>query len=111
MVFVFQILKVMICKTIFYHTFEKKLSLEKNRKLFFILSFLLWFEAYHKVRFSSENWSACLFIIGFCKYFNQKEKNEFYLLQQKLSNYKSEDSKDDTQLNLLNNLNLKPHGF
>ena len=63
---------------IFYHAFEKKLSLEKNRKLFFILSFLLWFAAYHKVRFSSENWSACLFIIGFCKYFNKKAGLKLY---------------------------------
>ena len=35
--------------------------------------------------------------------FNKKDKYEFYMLQQKISNYKTDDSKDDTQLNLLNN--------
>jgi phosphatidylinositol glycan class B len=36
----------------------------KIQKVFYLTSFFLWFAAFNKVRFSSENWSVCIFILG-----------------------------------------------
>jgi phosphatidylinositol glycan class B len=36
----------------------------KTQKAFYLISFFLWFAAFNKVRFSSENWSVCVFIIA-----------------------------------------------
>ncbi len=38
-------------------------------KYFLLSSFFLWFYFYCGVRFSSENWSASFFVLGYCSYF------------------------------------------
>jgi phosphatidylinositol glycan class B len=45
--------------------FLPEISDERLRKGFVLLSFFLWFAVYSAVRFSSENWSGDLFVIGF----------------------------------------------
>ena len=50
---------------LFISAFRPKIESEKLQTLFILLSFLLWFNVYNNVRFSSENWSGTFFLIGF----------------------------------------------
>jgi phosphatidylinositol glycan class B len=61
--------------SIFVDTFKHQIISLKNRKIFAILSFLLWFAVFHKVRFSSENWSACIFVISLSLFFKPSIKS------------------------------------
>ena len=58
-----------------YKYYVKKISNPILIKWYLILSFFLWFLIAIKVRFSSENWSGSLFILGFIFFFMKKKKN------------------------------------
>lgn len=47
---------------------------------FLLLSFLLWFNIYNGVRFSSENWSGIFFTIAFALFFLIKKQNALFYL-------------------------------
>ena len=46
---------------------------ERFRKWFLFLSFLNWFWCYSAIRFSSENWSASFFVLGFALLIEKKQ--------------------------------------
>lgn len=50
------------------------------QKLFAFFMFLTWFIVYNGVRFSSENWSALFFVLGFCLYSKYQNTNWLKLL-------------------------------
>ena len=58
-----------------YRVYKNKISDTLLKRWFLILSFTLWFFIYSGVRFSSENWSGLLFIIGFAYYFLLQKRN------------------------------------
>lgn len=68
-----------IAMWLMYRTFRKTISDPVLSKWFLLLSFLMWFMVYNGVRFSSENWSGCLFIIAFALYFNRSDHKTNYL--------------------------------
>ena len=47
----------------------------RSRKWFALLSFFLWFSVYNAVRFSSENWSGSLFMIGLALVIRKEQRN------------------------------------
>lgn len=57
------------------HFIQKELS-----RWFLVLSFTLWFVVYVGVRFSSENWSGLLFVIGFSHFFLRPKKSQLTFL-------------------------------
>lgn len=65
---------------VFTDTFKHQITNIKNRKAFIALSFLLWFAVFHKVRFSSENWSACIFVISLSLFFKPNIKSNSNLI-------------------------------
>lgn len=58
-----------------YSVYKDQFSDPKLQKWFLFFSFLLWFGIYNGVRFSSENWSGLLFVLGFSNYFSSPNKN------------------------------------
>jgi len=50
---------------LFIKAFIPKIENNNLQLLFVIFSFLLWFNVFNNVRFSSENWSGTFFMIGF----------------------------------------------
>jgi len=50
---------------LFVKAFSAKIESKKLQIIFILLSFLLWFNVFNNVRFSSENWSGTCFMIGF----------------------------------------------
>lgn len=58
-----------------YKVHKDRISDEVLKRWFLILSFTLWFVIYNGVRFSSENWSGLLFVIGFSYYFLDQRRN------------------------------------
>lgn len=66
--------------TLLYKVFKDRISSDILRRWFLILTFTLWVIIYSGVRFSSENWSGLLFVIGFSCYFLFKRKNFFSFL-------------------------------
>jgi len=50
---------------LFIKAFSPKIESKNLQILFVVISFLLWFNVYNNVRFSSENWSGTFFLIGF----------------------------------------------
>lgn len=63
-----------------YRVYSNTINKQILKKWFFLMSFFLWFICYNGVRFSSENWSGMLFVIGFSLYFLIKKKNNFSYL-------------------------------
>lgn len=59
----------------FFKIFEKEITNERNKKIFFLLNIFLWFAAFNKVRFTSENWSASIFMIAMYVYFLLDKKH------------------------------------
>ncbi len=51
---------------LFIETFQRQITSQKLKQAFLWLSFFLWFTIYSNVRFSSENWSGNIFMIGLC---------------------------------------------
>ena len=61
--------------------FLPKIESHQLKILFVLLAFLLWFNVFNNVRFSSENWSGTLFMIGFSLLqFESWRKYKHYLL-------------------------------
>ncbi len=59
----------------------KNFKSKKQVKWYLLFTFFLWFQFYAGVRFSSENWSANLFIWSYILYFrNQKHNFTSYLI-------------------------------
>ena len=58
-----------------YKVYKNNITDKVLEKWYLILSFLLWFNIYNGVRFSSENWSGIFFIIGFSCYFLFSKRN------------------------------------
>lgn len=56
-------------------TFLPGITNERLRYVFVVLSFFLWFAVYSAVRFSSENWSGDLFVIGFALLMRDRDRN------------------------------------
>ena len=53
---------------------------ERLRYAFVLLTFFTWFAVYGAVRFSSENWSGDLFVIGFALLMRERERTSFRTL-------------------------------
>jgi len=64
----------------FYRVFENEIKNEKHRKIFFLLNIFLWFAVFNKVRFTSENWSASIFMIAIYVYFLKDRKQIINIL-------------------------------
>lgn len=61
--------------------FVPKIESHQLKILFVLLAFLLWFNVFNNVRFSSENWSGTFFMIGFSLlHFESWRKYKHYLL-------------------------------
>jgi phosphatidylinositol glycan class B len=60
---------------LFIKTFINEINDKKFQPWFIILSFLLWFNVFNSVRFSSENWSGKLFVIGLCLVMNKEKQS------------------------------------
>lgn len=54
---------------LFYRVIKPQFLLEKHQLYFLLIAFFLWFGLYNHVRFSSENISGVLFLIGYSQYF------------------------------------------
>ena len=57
-----------VAVALFIDTFVQQIRSAALKQTFVALSFLLWFAVYNEVRFSSENWSGLIFLIGACFY-------------------------------------------
>lgn len=80
--FIVSFLTRLISALLAYTAINLKYTLYKNsikdeliRNIFLIVTFLLWFNPYLGVRFSSENWSGIFFSIGFSLFFILNSKN------------------------------------
>ena len=60
-----------------YFAYRDRIVDRKAQDWFLLLSFFLWFLIYNNVRFSAENWSATLFIIGFAKFLMNRQKGVY----------------------------------
>jgi len=58
-----------------YRTYVDKIKNDTFKFWFLLLSFALPFLIYNGVRFSSENWSGAIFVIGFCLYVRNENKS------------------------------------
>lgn len=56
-------------------TFGSEVNNKYYLRLFLPLSFLLWFDVYNAVRFSSENWSAICLALAVCVLSSSKQSN------------------------------------
>jgi len=65
-----------------YRAFKDSVKEPELQKWYLILTYTLWFTFYIGVRFSSENWSALWFLLGFALYFLNKDRDtlHFFLI-------------------------------
>jgi phosphatidylinositol glycan class B len=65
-----------------FYFFVKEFESEHLQKWFKLFSFFCWFLLFLGVRFSSENWSTCIFIIGLLLFFSseKKLKKDYFIL-------------------------------
>ena len=57
-----------------FHFYSNEFKSEYLKKWFYLFTFFSWFLLFIGIRFSSENWSACIFTIGLIHFLSTKEE-------------------------------------
>ena len=63
-----------------YLAYKSKFEDETSHRWFLLLSFFTWFAVYNNIRFSSENLSGTIFLIGFALYQIKQAPNRWHFL-------------------------------